>query len=66
MITARGRNGWFNVAEVETLSAGEGEYHINVYSKRGAKMPPIMLIGSKVELVTMLEETIHKLLNGGA
>ena len=58
---ARGRNGWFKatrclVRTAANLEGTETETRISFYSRQIGDMPPIMLIGTRQEMETMLEK----------
>ncbi|MFH1294256.1 MAG: hypothetical protein ABIJ44_09030 [Pseudomonadota bacterium] len=60
---ARGRNGWFKAARclvrtAANLEGTETETRISFYSRQMGDMPPIMLIGTRQEMETMLEKTL--------
>ena len=60
---ARGRNGWFKptrclVRVTKSLGGNETEARISLYSRQMGSMPPIMLIGTRQEMETMLEKVL--------
>jgi hypothetical protein len=63
---ARGRNGWFKatrclVRTAANLEGTETETRISFYSRQMGDMPPIMLIGTRQEMETMLVKILHAL-----
>ncbi len=63
---ARGRNGWFkatrcSVCITRNLEDTAVEARISFYSRQRGDMPPIMLIGTRQEMETMLVKILHAL-----
>ncbi|MFH1721199.1 MAG: hypothetical protein ABH950_01195 [Candidatus Altiarchaeota archaeon] len=63
MIECRGRNGWFKLDHTETI-VGKQDTFICLYSKIHGKVAPIMLTGSKDELLTLLNNIIDGIKKG--
>ncbi len=71
---ARGRNGWFKAVRctVRTTANSQNtgtETRISFYSRHMGNMPPIMLIGERQEMETMLArilQALHRHMDEGA
>jgi hypothetical protein len=64
---ARGRNGWFkatrcSVRITRNLEDTAVEARISFYSRQRGDMPPIMLIGTRQEIETMVTAILQALL----
>ncbi len=57
MIECRGRNGWFELANLQALCHRDGTTSISISSKRAySDMPPIYLAGPKSEIIDLLNQ----------
>ena len=56
-ITARGRNGYFRVSEINTIVCMDESAQISVYSSRHGKTPPVVITGPLENMLKMLDRT---------
>ena len=59
-IEARGRNGWFNLKEVEVYPGKPGEMWVVFYSVRLGSNPPIVLSGHPKDLAALVRDLADK------
>jgi hypothetical protein len=62
-ITARGRNGYFIVSEINTIVCMDESAQISVYSSRHGKTPPIIITGPLENMLKMLDKTRDALIS---
>jgi predicted RNA-binding Zn-ribbon protein involved in translation (DUF1610 family) len=55
-ITARGRNGYFRVSEIDAIVCMVESAQISVYSSRQGKTPPVVITGPLENMLKMLDE----------
>ena len=56
-ITARGRNGYFRVSEIDAIVCMDESAQISVYSSRHGKTPPVVITGPLEHMLSMLDKT---------
>jgi len=55
-ITARGRNGYFRVSEIDAIVCMDESAQISVYSSRHGKTPPVVITGPLEHMLNMLDK----------
>jgi len=63
-IQCRGRNGWFDLDEISTVT--DDRYAIvDLFSRKRGKNPPIIIHGDRTEIERLFRDTADKIKNGG-
>ncbi len=58
-IALRGRNGYFDLNEVEVSELESGNIYIGLFSKKRGQSAPVSFYGTKTDLHGMLAEICH-------
>lgn len=59
-IECRGRNGWFQLNEVNILNGKNGSF-VDFFSSRRGDSPPVILMGDGKDLITLFSGILKEL-----
>lgn len=64
-VAVRGRNGYFDLKEVEVSELGSGNFYIGLFSRKRGLSAPVSFYGSREDLHDIFAEICYFLHQGG-